>query len=189
MLSKHVPDALQAAKAKASQAHTALKTGRVEAATRLFHAAADTLNKAGAEAVTKENAQKARPIMALLEQALSDKRKFSAESLLKDLEGLIPADARLAGLRKKVAGLPWSKEISVDLGGGVNMEFVLIPAGEFLMGSPEGQGDAREHPQHLVRISRPFYMGKYEVTQRQWKAVMGENPSHFEGRATCRSSE
>jgi len=60
-------------------------------------------------------------------------------------------------------------------GEGPKMEFVRIPAGSFQMGSPateEGRHD-NEGPVHEVRITKPFYMGKYEVTQAQWKAVMG----------------
>jgi formylglycine-generating enzyme required for sulfatase activity len=57
--------------------------------------------------------------------------------------------------------------------------FVNIPAGEFLMGSSNGDRD--ERPAHRVRISRGFEMGKYEVTQAQWEAVMGSNSSHFKG--------
>ena len=53
------------------------------------------------------------------------------------------------------------------------LEMVLIPAGTFVMGSPES-GD--EGPQHEVTITRPFYVGKYEVTRAQWHAVMGGNP-------------
>ncbi len=71
------------------------------------------------------------------------------------------------------------KELTVDLGKGVKLEMVLIPAGEFLMGSPDAGAD--EKPQHRVRITKPFYLGKYLVTQEQWEAVMGSNPSHFEG--------
>jgi hypothetical protein len=75
------------------------------------------------------------------------------------------------------------KEVTLDLGGGVNLEMVLIPAGEFLMGSPDSDKDAQggEKPQHRVRITKPFYQGKYLVTQEQWEAVMGNNPSHFKG--------
>jgi len=60
-------------------------------------------------------------------------------------------------------------------------KFVLIPAGTFLMGSPsEERGwESDESPQHQVIISRPFYMQTTEVTQGQWKRVMGSNPSHF----------
>jgi formylglycine-generating enzyme required for sulfatase activity/serine/threonine protein kinase len=54
-----------------------------------------------------------------------------------------------------------------------------IPAGTFLMGSPDAEGIASEHPRHGVRISRAFYLGIFEVTQAQYRAVMAENPSHF----------
>ena len=55
-------------------------------------------------------------------------------------------------------------------------EMVIIPAGRFTMGSSDG--DADEKPPHSVNV-RSFAMGKYEVTQGQWKAVMGSNPSRF----------
>ena len=62
----------------------------------------------------------------------------------------------------------------------VGIEFVLIGAGEFQMGSPVGEaGRDNDEEAHRVRISQPFYLGKYEVTQAQWVAVMGENPSDF----------
>ena len=72
------------------------------------------------------------------------------------------------------------------------MEFVLIPAGEFIMGTNcpnddpfteanefENCGWKDEHPAHRVVIKEPFYMGKYEVTQEEWYNVMGNNPSEF----------
>ncbi|MGD0042484.1 MAG: SUMF1/EgtB/PvdO family nonheme iron enzyme [Isosphaeraceae bacterium] len=60
-----------------------------------------------------------------------------------------------------------------------------IPAGTFQMGSPDSDKDAynNEKPQHLVRITRAFYLGVTEVTQAQYEAVMGNNPSYFS--ATC----
>ncbi len=75
------------------------------------------------------------------------------------------------------------KEFAVALGNGVQMEMVLIRAGEFLMGSRDSDKDASpdEKPQHRVRIGRPFYLGKYLATQEQWQAVMGNNPSYFKG--------
>ena len=75
------------------------------------------------------------------------------------------------------------KEITVDLGSGVKLEMVLVPAGEFQMGSPDSDIDAddREKPQHRVRITKPFYLGKYLVTQELWEAVIGNNPSKFKG--------
>jgi formylglycine-generating enzyme required for sulfatase activity len=62
----------------------------------------------------------------------------------------------------------------------IGMEFVLIPAGDFTMGSYSG-GLLQGQPAHKVVISQSFYMGKYEVTQAQWVAVMGDNPSYFKG--------
>ena len=56
---------------------------------------------------------------------------------------------------------------------------MLIPAGSFMMGSPNGLGEENEHPLHEVRITRPFYLGATEVTQAQYEAVMGNTPSHF----------
>lgn len=63
----------------------------------------------------------------------------------------------------------------------IGMEFVLIPAGSFMMGCDrnfENCSDS-ETPQHRVSIPKPFYLGKYEVTQAEWVAVMGSNPSKF----------
>jgi formylglycine-generating enzyme required for sulfatase activity len=60
---------------------------------------------------------------------------------------------------------------------GVKLEMVYIPSGEFLMGSNEYSD---EGPIHRVKLS-PYFIGKYPVTQAQWKAVMGNNPSRFQG--------
>ena len=59
-------------------------------------------------------------------------------------------------------------------------EMVVIPAGEFRMGCASGRDCySDEQPVHAVRISRPFALSKHEVTQGQWEAVMGSNPSGF----------
>ena len=60
-------------------------------------------------------------------------------------------------------------------------EMVVIPAGSFRMGDLNGGGADDEKPVHRVTIPRPFAVGKYEVTQAEWRAVMGSNPSHFKG--------
>jgi formylglycine-generating enzyme required for sulfatase activity len=101
------------------------------------------------------------------------------------------------------------KKLAVDLGGGVKLEMVLIPAGEFKMGSGESAKDTSaffnktygedflnadffkdEHPQHRVRITKPFYLGTYHVTRGQFRqfvadtayktdAEKGERPGAF----------
>ena len=61
------------------------------------------------------------------------------------------------------------------------MELVWVPAGEFRMGSVGPEADDDEQPLTQVRISRGFWLGKYEVTQAEWLGVMGTNPSEFSG--------
>jgi formylglycine-generating enzyme required for sulfatase activity len=61
----------------------------------------------------------------------------------------------------------------------IGMELVYVPAGSFMMGSENGRSN--EKPVHQVTIKEGFYMGRYEVTQAQWKAVVGNNPSIIKG--------
>jgi formylglycine-generating enzyme required for sulfatase activity len=71
----------------------------------------------------------------------------------------------------------------VDLGNGVTLEMVEVPGGSFVMGSPatEEDRDPDEDPAHRVDVPS-FWMGKFEITQAQGKAVMGsDNNSHFKG--------
>ncbi len=65
----------------------------------------------------------------------------------------------------------------------IGMRFRLIPAGEFMMGARESESDllGDEGPQHRVRITKPFYLGVTEVTQEQYRKVVDNNPSRFEG--------
>ncbi|MBF0527977.1 MAG: formylglycine-generating enzyme family protein [Deltaproteobacteria bacterium] len=89
-------------------------------------------------------------------------------ALLMGLSQLVlPAASSSGGERKKFTN-------------SLGMEFVLIPAGKFMMGSlpSETDGDTDE-TRHQVTISRPFYMQTTEVTQGQWRALMGNNPSKF----------
>jgi sulfatase modifying factor 1 len=88
--------------------------------------------------------------------------------------------------RSKPNAKEHTKEITLDLGNGVTMELVLIPAGEFMMGSGISAAETArryggikeyftdEHPQHEVRITRPFYMGKYEVTVAQFRRFVAQ---------------
>ena len=67
----------------------------------------------------------------------------------------------------------------------LGMEFVMVPSGEFQMGCSEGakpnECSKDEKPRHRVQITKAFEIGKTEVTQKQWQAVMGSNPSAFKG--------
>ena len=63
----------------------------------------------------------------------------------------------------------------------IGMNFASIPAGSFLMGSPIDELERDDETQHLVHITKPFLLSTTTVTQGQWKKVMGNNPSHFNG--------
>jgi len=105
---------------------------------------------------------------------------FAACCLGQDAKPPIPPPSAEIVAYAKAHGL--EPEMSLDLGKGVKIEFVLIPAGKFLMGSPETEkGRLDNETQHEVTISKPFYMGRYEVTQEQYEAITGTNPSHFKG--------
>jgi formylglycine-generating enzyme required for sulfatase activity len=91
-----------------------------------------------------------------------------------------PSGETEAVIVKKFPGQ--AKRFIEDLGNGIKLEMVAIPGGEFMMGAPATEKDSgeSERPQHRVKISS-FYMGRYPVTQAQYEAVMGKNPSCFKG--------
>jgi len=110
---------------------------------------------------------------------------FRVAMHVKDIKGVEPAEEpnmRIVGEDKALADPVAAqqaavtkdrpKELKIKVSEDVSMEFVLVPAGSFLMGSPKG--GRYERPVHQVVISKPFYIGKYEVTQAQWNAVMGK---------------
>ncbi len=76
-----------------------------------------------------------------------------------------------------------AKNVELDLGGGVKLKMVRIPAKgkSFWMGSPEGEKDRdkEDEVQHEVEFSHDYYLGVTEVTQAQYRAVMNDNPSYF----------
>ena len=89
-----------------------------------------------------------------------------------------PFDAAQAKQHQDV----WAKylNISAETTNSIGMKLVLIPAGEFVMGSPATEdGRASDEQQHRVRITQPIYLGAHEVTQAQYQQVIGTNSSHF----------
>ncbi|MBL7187974.1 MAG: SUMF1/EgtB/PvdO family nonheme iron enzyme [Phycisphaerae bacterium] len=104
----------------------------------------------------------------------------SQESLaaLDELLTLAPSHEEAFDLKREIAARHRGEIISNSIG----MKLVWVPPGEFLMGTPSGQGGSpEERPAHEVRISRGFWMGVCEVTQVQYEAIMNKNPSHFRG--------
>jgi len=191
LLGKYVPEALHAAQEKAASAATLVTAGKPEEATTFFRDARDMLDRADESLVPQ------------LQIAISNKDRLAATELLAKLDGLIPKDPRLAVLREQAEALPplaiapfdpqragqyqqaWGDSLGVPINttNSIGMRLVLIPPGEFQMGSPAGDGVASsdEKPHHNVRITKPFYLGVCEVTQEQYERVMAQNPSRFKG--------
>jgi len=124
-------------------------------------------------------------------------------------EAVLPKGWTLQARRVKVLTPKGEQEKDITYyRNSIGMEFVLVPAGEFMMGSGESpddvvaksddmigesgrltrqrseiirEGVGQELPQHRVRITKPFFLGACEVTQGQYEAMMGKNPSHFKG--------
>jgi len=97
---------------------------------------------------------------------------YSSVDVANRLTHLLSAPSSRSGPQE---GRKWTAQ----LGSGVEMEFMPIAAGSFQMGSNNGGSD--EKPVHTVRISKPFWLAKTEVTQQQYKQVMGKNPAQFQG--------
>jgi formylglycine-generating enzyme required for sulfatase activity len=103
-----------------------------------------------------------------------------------------------AAPEKEIVFFPWAKPETIaqyaqrlglkpaetlDLGNGISLELALVPAGKFTLGSWEHERlrGADEGPEHEVTFVRAFYVARYEVTQEQYQAVMGANPSAAQG--------
>ncbi|MCA9093631.1 MAG: SUMF1/EgtB/PvdO family nonheme iron enzyme [Planctomycetaceae bacterium] len=87
---------------------------------------------------------------------------------------IAPFDAKAARQHQEA----WAKHLNTDveITNSIGMKLTLIPASEFKMGSDDKDTGNGEKPIHSVRITKPFYLGTTEVTQQQWKAVMGSTP-------------
>jgi formylglycine-generating enzyme required for sulfatase activity len=108
---------------------------------------------------------------SLAEPGLTGLAKTIVEKRLKELGGKV-------AVAQPSSGGKMPETIELPLAPGVGMKFRLIPAGTFTMGTP---GDRGIEPAHQVRITHAFYFGITEVTQAQWLAMTGSNPSNDQG--------
>lgn len=125
-----------------------------------------------------------------------DTKAFAFQNLVRQIRNILGQPARLAPLQptppeireprpsepKPAAGpKELEPQVTEELINSLGMQFVLIPAGTFLMGRGLAEeGDEDERPQHQVTLSQPFYLQTTPVTQGQWQRLMGENPSLFQ---------
>jgi WD40 repeat protein len=168
---------------------TARATGPMQPRAAAYRQAAKLVRPAACEALLSkaqdlDRRERWREALAALGDLLRlDPDNREARKLERELEAHLvswPFDAREARWRQEAAaarlGVP--KECSLDVARNVVMEFVLIPDGNFLMGSPKEEADRGDDElQHTCSIRKPFYVGVCEVTQEQYEAVQGVDPS------------
>jgi formylglycine-generating enzyme required for sulfatase activity len=162
---------------KTSQAKSVIRDARklVIGPMRIFVTppAIETFNKiAGVLELGRISTESDPELYAAIDKIKAEEKRIAEEKERMEWEKRAKAEreARLAELKKK--GL-----VAKKIGG---IMFMRIPGGSFMMGSPAGEGYGNEHPQHRVTFNS-FFIGMYEVTQKQYRDLMGENPSYFKG--------
>ena len=103
---------------------------------------------------------------------------FAAEQKAAEAEARAKAEAEARAKAEAEAEEPLRTGV-VTLPGGVPLKMIRVEPGSFMMGSENG--DDAEKPVHWVTLTQAYYLGETEVTQAQWRAVMGNNPSRFQG--------
>ena len=132
-------------------------------------------DKADVDAAEKEKAARERAAKEAAEKAAAEKAARER------------AAREEAARKERAAKEAWMKRWggatkTLRLPGGATMEMIPVAPGSFTMGSPEWEeGRDNDETQHHVTLTKGFWLGKYEVTQAQWKSVMGNNPSEFKG--------
>ncbi len=125
-----------------------------------------------------------------VEELLAPGREITLEREREELRRRSALEASLAASRaaepsqdEALSEDELEERVVIDLGDDEKIELVLVPAGDFMMGSPQEEPEhkADESPQHRVRITQPFYMGVTEFTQGQYRALFGKRPGSWNG--------
>ena len=138
-----------------------------------------------AKSSTNPSSTNPNPTNAITTNSSSSNRPTNPPASLRSVDFVTPTLDSNGNLKSRETKS--AQAFTEDLGGGVKLEMVAIPPGEFMMGSPETEANRSkdEGPQHRVRINYWFYLGKFAVTQAQWRAIMGSNPSNFKDCDDC----
>ncbi|MHC4697441.1 MAG: bifunctional serine/threonine-protein kinase/formylglycine-generating enzyme family protein [Planctomycetota bacterium] len=161
-----VKSALEGAAQETARGNDTLAEGRLAESTALFESAHEYLSQVRAQAVTG--------LLSLARARHGERKGTPAVLALDELLALDPQHAAAQQLRREI--------LSYRMTNSIGMELVFIPPGEFLMGSPSNEhGRDEDERQRRVKLGKGFYMGATEVTQAQWRAVMGDDPSKWKG--------
>ncbi len=138
------------------------------------------LNEARRDYVRAKGDDKAESLTAEIERLRTDGSSLPGNSTSGSADGPAPAVMPFDVKRAKQLQLNWARHLKVgaESTNSVGMKFVLIPPGEFMMGSAITEPGRRpDETPHRVRLTKPLLVGAYEVTQDQYQKVMGSNPS------------
>ena len=179
LMAAHAPAELAAARQLARQAQEREATGNTRAAATFTVRATRALARAMDAARSRRDQQAVAQRAALLllrnlDAAVKAGDTRQAQAVLTKLEALIPNDPRLKALRERLAALSGPDTVlTLRIGPTVTMELMLLRPGRFRMGSDDTPAAM---PPHNVTLSKAFFLGRREVTQEQWQAIMGAAP-------------
>jgi len=173
------------AEARQREVAEAARSKAQEEEARAVQALAD-LEKAYSDLVeAQEQEKRAWAQAAASDRVAAETRDELAKTgMLLDNSWWVSDAAAARGAQAKAAGaLGTPVELQVALGSGVELALVLVPPGEFVMGSPpEEEKRAADEHLHRVQHPRPYYLGKFELTEAQWLAAVGQPPPSAAGR-------
>lgn len=128
--------------------------------------------------------KKVRALTVSSREGPQDPQPFQTNSIDLQIVSLRPQllTAPFTAPEAQTAQRAWATHLKLEpiLTNQLGMRLALIPPGEFMMGSPETEEDrSDDETLHRVRITEPYYVGIYEVTQAEWESLMGNQPSYF----------
>ena len=152
-------------------------------ASKQEEAAAQSTMREKVKAEAAEAARKARLTEEARRRAAEKARQAEEARHRAAAQAQAEADARSRNNESVPSQPTWGGQTAIlHLANNVSLELVKIKAGSFMMGSTESEKKILDNEkQHRVTITKDYWLGKYEITQEQWQAVMGDNPSRFRG--------
>ena len=149
---------------------------------RLFYSAASSALSRGDAAAARKLFADFTQSVATYETAVAEAARKAEAARRAELARLEEEKRQADAVRLSSVGVKAGDVQEMTLPGGAKMKFVWCPPGTFTMGSPPDEEERNDNEtQHRVVLTKGFWLGQYEVTQAQWRSVMGNNPSEYKG--------